>query len=130
SDRGDRRVHAYHGLHAAHERGGRHAGRWRQPRRRFQHGRCRGCKLCLHHGAAEVSALQHPEGGVARYSKRVMNLAHFMRQSACRYRDAIALAWDEKTWTWAEVDRRVDAIAAALVGRGVAKGDRILVQSK
>jgi fatty-acyl-CoA synthase len=59
-----------------------------------------------------------------------MNLAHFMRQSARRYGDEIGFAWGEKTWTWAELDRRVDAISAALSERGVGKGDRVLVQSK
>src|SRR3954463_14415679 len=42
----------------------------------------------------------------------------------------IGLAWGDATWTWADLDRRVDAMAAALAARGVRKGDRILVQSK
>ena len=68
--------------------------------------------------------------GIARCSKRVMNLAHFMRQSARRYADEIGFVWGEKTWTWTELDRRVDAIGTALSDRGVAKGDRVLVQSR
>jgi fatty-acyl-CoA synthase len=71
-----------------------------------------------------------PKGGVAPSSKRVMNLAHFLRQSARRCGGEIAFAWGERTWTWAELDRRVDAAAAALAARGVAKGDRVLVQAK
>jgi acyl-CoA synthetase (AMP-forming)/AMP-acid ligase II len=59
-----------------------------------------------------------------------MNLAHFLRQSAKRYPDEIALVWGDKTWTWREFDRRVDAMTAALAARGVTKGDRVLVQSK
>lgn len=59
-----------------------------------------------------------------------MNLAHFLRQSARRYPDEIGLVWGERSWTWAELDRRVDAAAAALVARGIAKGDRVLVQAK
>ena len=70
------------------------------------------------------------KGGVARYSKRVMNLAHLLRQSAQRYGDAIGLAWGEASWTWQDLDRRVDAMAAALAAKGVNKGDRVLVQSK
>jgi fatty-acyl-CoA synthase len=73
---------------------------------------------------------QAPAGGVAPVSKRVMNLSHFLRQAARRYRDEIGFAWADATWTWAELDRRVDAMAAALAARGVRKGDRILVQSK
>lgn len=59
-----------------------------------------------------------------------MNLAHFLRQSARRYADEIGFAWGEKTWTWAELDGRVDAISAALSKRGLGKGDRVLVQSR
>jgi fatty-acyl-CoA synthase len=70
------------------------------------------------------------QGGIARCSNRVMNLAEFLRQSAKRYAHEIALVWGDKTWTWAALDRRVDAFAAALAARGVGKGDRVLVQAK
>jgi fatty-acyl-CoA synthase len=71
-----------------------------------------------------------PKGGVAPSSKRVMNLAQFLRQTAKRYGGETALVWGERRWTWAEFDRRVDAMAVALAGRGIGKGDRVLVQSK
>ena len=71
-----------------------------------------------------------PKGGVAPCSKRVMNLSHLLRQAARRHADAIGFVWGEATWTWAELDRRVDACAAALAARRVTKGDRVLVQSK
>ena len=71
-----------------------------------------------------------PEGGVAPCTRRVMNLSHFLRQNARRHRDEIAFVWGERTWTWGEMDVRVDAMAAALADRGVAKGDRVLVQAK
>ncbi|MDP8919276.1 MAG: acyl-CoA synthetase [Pseudomonadota bacterium] len=73
---------------------------------------------------------QAPAGGVAPVSKRVMNLSHFLRQAARRYGGEIGFVRGEDTWTWAELDQRVDAMAAALAARGVKKGDRILVQSK
>jgi acyl-CoA synthetase (AMP-forming)/AMP-acid ligase II len=73
---------------------------------------------------------QAPAGGVAPVSKRVMNLSHFLRQAARRYGGEIGFIRGEDTWTWAELDQRVDAMAAALAARGVKKGDRILVQSK
>ena len=63
-------------------------------------------------------------------SRRVMNLAHLMRQCARRHGRETGLAWGDATWTWAELDRRVDAMAAALSARGLAKGDRVLVQSR
>jgi acyl-CoA synthetase (AMP-forming)/AMP-acid ligase II len=59
-----------------------------------------------------------------------MNLSHFLRQAARRYGGEIGFVRGEETWTWADLDRRVDAMAAALAARGVRKGDRILVQSK
>ena len=71
-----------------------------------------------------------PKGGVAPCSKRVMNLAHLLRQAARRHGNSIGFVWGEATWTWAELDGRVDACAAALAARGVTKGDRVLVQSK
>ena len=71
-----------------------------------------------------------PKDSLAPCSRRVMNLAHFLRQSAKRYSNEIALIWGEQTWTWAQVDARVDAIAAALAARGVGKGDRVLVQAR
>ncbi len=77
-----------------------------------------------------TSLHQAPAGGVAPVSRRVMNLSHFLRQAARRYGGEIGFVRGEETWTWAELDRRVDAMAAALAARGVKKGDRILVQSK
>ncbi len=71
-----------------------------------------------------------PKGGVAPSTKRVMNLAHFLRQSAKRYPDEIGMVWGDQKWTWAELDRRVDAMVVALAARGIDKGDRVLVQSR
>ncbi len=71
-----------------------------------------------------------PRGGVVPVSKRVMNLAHLMRQAARRHGGEIGFVWGEAVWTWAELDRRVDAMAAALAAKGVVKGDRVVVQSK
>ncbi|UJX44030.1 acyl-CoA synthetase [Xanthobacter sp. YC-JY1] len=71
-----------------------------------------------------------PRGGVTRTSRRVMNLSHFLRQAARRLPAHIAFVEGERTVTWAEMDARVDAMAAELAARGVVKGDRILVQSK
>src|SRR5438874_10630894 len=62
---------------------------------------------------------------------RVMNLANLASQAARRAPDHPALVWNDKQWSWAEFDRRVRGFATALVERyGVAKGDRILVQSQ
>ena len=63
-------------------------------------------------------------------SRRVMNLSHFLRQAGRRLGGNLALVHGGAHTTWAELDRRVDAAAAGLLARGVAKGDRVLVQSR
>jgi acyl-CoA synthetase (AMP-forming)/AMP-acid ligase II len=63
-------------------------------------------------------------------TKRVMNLSHILRQAARRHGAQIGFVWGERIWSWAELDRRVDAMVTALTARGIRKGDRVLVQSK
>jgi fatty-acyl-CoA synthase len=77
-----------------------------------------------------ISSSPPPHGGVAPASTRVMNLSHFLRQAARRHGAETGFVWGERTWTWADLDRRVDAMAAALSSKGIGKGDRVLVQSK
>ncbi|WP_114184300.1 acyl-CoA synthetase [Microvirga aerophila] len=77
-----------------------------------------------------TSTHPQPQGGVIPVSRRVMNLSHFLRQTARRHGQEIGFVWGDLTLTWVELDRRVDAMAAALTAKGIAKGDRILVQSK
>src|SRR5215218_5336982 len=77
-----------------------------------------------------MTAASGPIGGVVPVSKRVMNLAHLVRQAARRQPRGIGLVWGDATWTWSEFDRRINAMASALSARGVIKGDRVLVQSK
>ncbi|MBJ6123787.1 acyl-CoA synthetase [Microvirga splendida] len=67
---------------------------------------------------------------ISPVTKRVMNLSHILRQAARRHGEDIGFVWGERTWSWAELDRRVDAMAAALAAKGIRKGDRVLVQSK
>ena len=70
------------------------------------------------------------EGAVRPYSTRVMNLGDLLTQQARRLAFRPGLIWGERVWTWAELNRRVDAVAAGLAARGIAKGDRVLVQSR
>ena len=77
-----------------------------------------------------MSDQQAPLGGVARVSRRVMNLAHIMRNCARRHGQDIGFVWADRTWSWSVLDKRIDAMAAVLSARGVVKGDRVLVQSK
>ncbi|MCK6449732.1 MAG: acyl-CoA synthetase [Alphaproteobacteria bacterium] len=60
----------------------------------------------------------------------VMNLGRLLSDMARRLPDRPGLVWRDRTWTWREIDQRVNALAAALRGLGVAKGDRVLVQSR
>lgn len=59
-----------------------------------------------------------------------MNLGHFLTQTARRYSERTALVWGEKSWSWAELNSRVDALAAGLRARGIGKGDAVLVISR
>ena len=68
--------------------------------------------------------------GVTPCSTRVMNLSHLLSESARRLGDAVGFVWGDESWSWAEMEARARAFAAALVqDYGIAKGDRVLVQS-
>ncbi|WP_454691077.1 acyl-CoA synthetase [Achromobacter aloeverae] len=71
-----------------------------------------------------------PAGGVAPVSRRVMNLAYWLTQAARRFPARPALIMDRGIVTWRTLDARVDALARHLAGRGIGKGDRVLVHSK
>lgn len=63
-------------------------------------------------------------------STRVANVAYFLTRNARRQPDAVAVVYDERTWTWAEFDARVSALAHAFrEDLGLTKGDTVLVQS-
>ena len=59
-----------------------------------------------------------------------MNLGRLLTQTARRLPDHVALVWGERSWTWAELDARVDRLCAALRARGIGPGDRILVHAR
>ena len=68
--------------------------------------------------------------GVTPCSTRVMNLSHLLSESARRLGDAVGFVWGDESWSWAEMETRARAFAAALVqDYGITKGDRVLVQS-
>ncbi|MGE0415492.1 MAG: acyl-CoA synthetase [Acetobacteraceae bacterium] len=58
------------------------------------------------------------------------NLAHLLIQTARRFPDRPAIVWRDRTWTWADVLKRVQAAAGALAERGVKHGDRILLHAR
>lgn len=54
---------------------------------------------------------------------------HFLTDSAARTPDATALVVGETRWTFADVDRASDALAATLQARGVGRGDRVAIMA-
>src|SRR5262245_4222616 len=60
----------------------------------------------------------------------VMNLGRLLSDVARRLPDRPGLVWRDKTWSWANIDGRVNALAAVLRKFGIGKGDRVLVQSR
>ncbi len=70
-----------------------------------------------------------PAGGLAPVSRRVMNLATFLSQTAARLPDEPALVIDGQTTDWQVLEQRVQALAAAFQAAGLTKGDRILTHS-
>lgn len=63
-------------------------------------------------------------------SRRVMNLSYWLTQNARRLPARPALVWRDRSWSWAELDARVSALAAVLAAKGVAPGNAVLVHSK
>ena len=62
-------------------------------------------------------------------SRAVMNLGHFLTQTARRLPDRPALIRGDDVTTWRQMNARADALAHALAARGVGKHDRVLVHS-
>ncbi|MGA5302508.1 long-chain-fatty-acid--CoA ligase [Nucisporomicrobium flavum] len=58
----------------------------------------------------------------------MLNLAVILRESATRRPTAPALTYEGAAVTYAELDRRSDAVAAALRERGIRPGDRVALQ--
>ena len=59
-----------------------------------------------------------------------MNLGRLLTHTATLYPQHTALIQGEQSWTWSEINARVDAMVAALRELGLKKGDRILLQSR
>jgi acyl-CoA synthetase (AMP-forming)/AMP-acid ligase II len=59
-----------------------------------------------------------------------MNLTGLLRERAAAYPDRIAYIYEDDQVTFAEFDRRVDSVAAALRASGVRPGDRVAILDK
>ncbi len=58
-----------------------------------------------------------------------MNLRDIVRRAAMDAPDSEALVLGAARWSYAELDRRIDALARALLAAGVAHGDRVATLS-
>ncbi len=54
-----------------------------------------------------------------------VGLAHWVAQRASRSPERKALHFEGRTWTYAEMQREIEAAAARLAALGVARGDRV-----
>ena len=62
---------------------------------------------------------------------RRQTLGDLLRRSASRYPEVSAIECGSHVrWTYAEFDRCCDRLAAALIGEGIAKGDRVAVLAR
>ena len=61
---------------------------------------------------------------------QVSNLARLLTHTARLLPDHTALIQGDQRWTWAQIDRRVNALVAALHALGLQKGDRVLLQCR
>ena len=58
-----------------------------------------------------------------------MNLGRLLSDTARRHPTRIGLVHGERSWTWREIDDRVNALRAGLEALGLGKGDSILLLS-
>ncbi|MBY6411827.1 AMP-binding protein [Rhodococcus sp. BP-252] len=62
-------------------------------------------------------------------TRRAVNLAEILSQTARRVAGGTAVVHGETRWSWRELNSQVDSLAAELERRGVSKGDVVLIDS-
>nr|APD71515.1 non-ribosomal peptide synthetase 17 [Streptomyces sp.] len=84
---------------------------------------------------ADLQAPTWPAEFAERYRAagwwRGETFGQMLRDRAAAHPDRIAIvdpAGGGRRWSYAELDRRADALAAGLLGRGIGKGDKVVVQ--
>ena len=63
-------------------------------------------------------------------TQRVMNLGRLLADTARRLPDKPALIWRGESWSWDELNKRVDQLASALQRRDISAGSSVLVQAR
>src|SRR3981189_2462816 len=82
-------------------------------------------QFCAIPGAQQVTT--QPPATDQPYLARRQNWTNQLARHALMQPDATALRYLGRTTTWAELDRRVTALAGALSRRSVGFGDRVLI---
>src|SRR5215218_5838794 len=79
--------------------------------------------------AAYAAAAEHPAGpsGTAADPQDPRTLASMVVERMRRHPDRLAVLDDERSLTYAELDRRCDTVAAGLQAAGVRRGDLVAV---
>ncbi len=72
----------------------------------------------------------YPEGLPKQTVAEFTDMLTMFRESVRRYADAPAIRYFDGTLTFAELDRRSDALAAHLIAHGFAKGDRLALYTQ
>ena len=62
-------------------------------------------------------------------AKRTSNLSTLLRQTAARLPGQVAIVRSDVEWSWADFDRRVDALAAVYADAGIGQGDVIMLHA-
>ncbi len=65
-----------------------------------------------------------------RNPRGATNLSTLLRQTAARLPHETALVRGSTTWTWADLDARVDALAAAFLDAGLRPGDVVMLHAR
>jgi fatty-acyl-CoA synthase/long-chain acyl-CoA synthetase len=69
-----------------------------------------------------VDGISHAAGGGSS-----LTLTGAIEQSLKRFQDRVAIEIDDEQYTFEELDKRSNAVANALIGRGVDPGDRVAI---
>lgn len=88
--------------------------------------------LAITESGAAGSVVPYPPDVKARYRQSGLwqrrTLSQAFKQTAAAHPDRLALATTEHSWTYAELNRRIDNVAAGLLRTGLQPGERVILQ--
>jgi acyl-CoA synthetase (AMP-forming)/AMP-acid ligase II len=65
-----------------------------------------------------------------QYEVGLLNHGRILRLSALKFPTQVALEYGGSTYTYSDLNREVNGVAAALVADGIATGDRVVIMSE